>query len=151
MGAWLRRLLDRDPLTYRRVGNVDPSAPFVVLPAEVDEPFTVPNEHAASLRPVVPYVATSPYAAEELAAATSPYAAEELAAAIERHTRRAVVEAQRAEVRSRLEVLLAEAGITYAPWQMDVLTGSLVPYVDIPDQHAYSRRGQTPTPPEETP
>ena len=139
MGAWLRRLLDRDPLTYRRVGNVDPSAPFVVLPAEVDEPFTVPNEHAASLRPVVPYVATSPYAAEELAAA------------IERHTRRAVVEAQRAEVRSRLEVLLAEAGITYAPWQMDVLTGSLVPYVDIPDQHAYSRRGQTPTPPEETP
>lgn len=139
MGAWLRRLLDRDPLTYRRVGNVDPSAPFVVLPAEVDEPFTVPNEHAASLRPVVPY------------AATSPYAAEELAAAIERHTRRAVVEAQRAEVRSRLEVLLAEAGITYAPWQMDVLTRSLVPYVDIPDQHAYSRRGQTPTPPEETP
>lgn len=111
LGAWLRRLLDRDPLTYRRIGNVDPSAPFVV---------TAPDEPLG------------------------------LAESVERLQALVAVESKRTEVRLRLEALLAEAGITYEPWQIDTLTRALVPYVDIPDQHAYSRRGQTDTDPRRT-
>ena len=100
------------------IGRVDPSLPFVILPASY-EVTTLPGYDRA-------------------------------VAGIARAVETFVLEQERAKVRARLEVMLADLGMAWEPWQMNILVRHLVPRVDTSGQHGYVGQCQTDTDPRRT-
>lgn len=70
--------------------------------------------------------------------------------AVDRAVETFVLEQERATVRARLEVMLADLGMAWEPWQMDILVRHLVPRVDTSGQHGYVGQCQTDTDPRRT-